>query len=90
MLVSIFVFLVIASFGVIHIYAGYIGIEYYLGGFYAIVALFLALGMQFILPIIIGSFFCVINIWGWHWSLALLFVAPFCKSIISDFIEKYT
>jgi hypothetical protein len=56
--------------------AGYEGIEHGLGSGWAIAALFVALSLRFTLPITIGAFFGAIQVWGWHWALALGFALP--------------
>ena len=64
------------AYGLIQIYAGYVGIEHHLGNGWAIAAIAAAFLLRLMLPLTIGSFFCAMNVWGWHWSLALLFAAP--------------
>jgi hypothetical protein len=38
--------------------------------------LFVAFVFRFTLPITIGSFFAAMEVFGWHWIIALLFAAP--------------
>lgn len=64
------------GYGAAQIYAGYIGIEYHLGVGWAIAAMVVTFMFRFTLPITIGSFYCALDVWNWHWSLALLFAAP--------------
>jgi Na+-transporting NADH:ubiquinone oxidoreductase subunit NqrB len=64
------------AYGLVQIYAGYIGIDYHWGSGWAIGALVACLIFRFSLPITIGSFFAARDVWDWHWSLALLFAAP--------------
>lgn len=63
-------------FGIAQLCAGYLGIEHHLGSIWAFVAIFLALGLRFTLPITIGAFFGAMDVWDWHWALAGLFAAP--------------
>ncbi len=56
--------------------AGYAGIAHGLGSSWACVAIFLALYFRFTLPISVGAFYGAMTVWGWHWSLAFLFVLP--------------
>ncbi|MBP7709846.1 MAG: hypothetical protein KA100_02105 [Rickettsiales bacterium] len=63
-------------FGVLQLYAGYIGIDYHFGSIWAFIAVTLAIVFRFTLPITIGAFFGAIDVWNWHWLLASLFVAP--------------
>lgn len=64
------------GFGIAQIYAGYIGVDYHLGGFWAIATIISAFMFRFMLPMIIGSFFGAYSVWGWHWAFALLFAVP--------------
>lgn len=66
---------VVLLYGLVQIYAGYLGIQHHLGTGWAVAALF-ALFFRFSLPITVGAFFGAMNVWGWHWLLALLFAAP--------------
>jgi hypothetical protein len=52
------------------------GINHEWGGWWAWGAVFLAIAFRFTLPLAIGAFFGATEVWGWHWALALLFVAP--------------
>lgn len=63
-------------FGIAQLCGGYLGIEHHLGSIWAFVAIFLALGLRFTLPITIGVFFGAMDVWDWHWALAGLFAAP--------------
>lgn len=67
---------VIFIFGIAQFVAGYQGIAYELGPWWAFGGLFLAFALRFTLPITIGSFFGAWHVWHWHWALALLFAAP--------------
>jgi hypothetical protein len=31
---------------------------------------------RFSIPLTFGSFLCAKDVWGWHWSLALIFALP--------------
>lgn len=64
------------GYGLLQIWAGYIGIEYHLGGGWAIGAVVIAFLLRFTLPVTIGSFFGAMDVWGWHWVGALVFAAP--------------
>jgi hypothetical protein len=68
--------IVFMGYGLLQIWAGYIGIEYHLGGGWAIGAVVVAFLLRFTLPITIGSFFGAMDVWGWHWAGALVFAAP--------------
>lgn len=64
------------GYGLLQIWAGYIGIEYHLGGGWAIGAVSVAFLLRFTLPITIGSFFGAMDVWDWHWAGALVFAEP--------------
>ena len=86
----------IFAYGLLQIYAGFLGIEYHLGVGWAITAIVATFIFRFTLPITIGSFFGAMNIWGWHWFWALLFAAPglafvalMIPGFFASFIEGY-
>jgi hypothetical protein len=56
--------------------AGYAGIEHSLGHFWAVAAVVVLIFFRISLPLTVGAFFGAMNVWGWHWALALLFAAP--------------
>ena len=64
------------GFGILQIVAGFLGIEYHLGTIWAAIAVGVAFGLRFTLPLTIGSFFGAMDVWGWHWIFAALFAAP--------------
>lgn len=64
------------AFGLLQIYAGFIGIEHELNGYWAYASLLLMFFARFTLPLTIGSFFGAWHVWHWHWALAALFAAP--------------
>ena len=67
--------LLLLAYGLIQIYAGWVGIQHHLGNGWAVAAM-VAMCFRFSLPLTIGAFFCATDIWGWHWAGALLFVCP--------------
>jgi hypothetical protein len=73
-------FLLIAAafllFSIIQLYAGFVGMQYHLGSVGAILIMIISLRFRFTLPITIGAFFCALDVWNWHWVMAILFVAP--------------
>ncbi|MFI9650858.1 hypothetical protein [Guyparkeria halopsychrophila] len=66
----------IVVYGLLQLWAGYVGIEHHLGYGWAVAAVFAAFLLRFALPITIGSFFGAMDVWGWHWAGALVFAAP--------------
>lgn len=69
-------FLAFVAYAIAQFVAGFVGIEHHLGLVWACLALVAALGLRFTLPITIGAFFGAMNVWGWHWFFAAIFVAP--------------
>lgn len=73
---QVIVFILFIVYGIAQLVAGYVGIDFHLGAFWAGVAIFAALMFRFTLPITIGAFFGAMDVWHWHWALAALFAAP--------------
>jgi len=70
------VMIVILVYGLVQIWAGFIGIDHHLGSGWAWAAIAVFFIFQFTLPVTIGSFFGAMDVWGWHWAGALAFAAP--------------
>jgi hypothetical protein len=68
--------LLFIAYGLVQVFAGYIGISEKWGTGWAIAALAGCFVFRLSLPLTIGAFFAARDIWGWHWGLALLFAAP--------------
>jgi len=68
--------IVMLSYGLAQIWAGFIGIDHHLGSGWASAAVAVAFILRFSLPITVGSFFGAMDVWGWHWAGALAFAAP--------------
>lgn len=73
--------LTLLALSLVYLAAGLAGIEHSLGAWWALGALIAAM-FRFTWPITIGAFFCAMNVWGWHWTLATLFAAPGLAFII--------
>ena len=71
--VGVIFFLII---GILQIYVGFLGVEYHLGGGWAVGVIILSFFFQIMLPLTIGTFFGALDVWGWPWYGALLFAAP--------------
>lgn len=74
------------GFGIIQIVAGYMGIEHEFGSGWAFAAIALFIFLRISLPLMIGMFFCALNVWGWHWFWALAFTAPVIIFLIPGMI----
>jgi hypothetical protein len=64
------------AFATAQIAAGYCGIAQVFGHPCAVLAVLAAVFLRFTLPITVGAFFGAMQLWGWHWSLALAFCIP--------------
>src|SRR6056300_317972 len=62
--------------GLAQMVIGYIGIEYHLGGGWAIGAVVLAIMFRFSLPLTIGTFFGAIDVLNLSWIVALIITLP--------------
>ena len=80
------IFLALIPLAIFQIRVGYLGIHYYLGGFWAGLAVFLFFGFRFSLPLAVGVFFGAWSVLGWHWGLALLLAAPALVLVIPGMI----
>jgi hypothetical protein len=63
-------------FGVVQVYAAYLGIEDALGTGWAVAALVVSFLIRSSIFIVVGAFLGAMNVWEWHWALAALFAAP--------------
>lgn len=64
------------AFALVQLYAGWLGIAHHLGDGWAYAATLALFMFRLALPFVVGSFFCAMNVWGWHWAGALLFAVP--------------
>ncbi len=74
-LVGLWIFLIL-GLGVVQIIAGYLGIQDGMGTGWAVAAIIIFFMFRFTLPITVGSFFGVMNVWEWHPIIAFLIAAP--------------
>ncbi len=79
----VFLMLVYAGFMV---YVAYLGVEFHWGVIWALVIVGSAFVLRSTLPVIVGAFFGASDVWGWHWSLALLFAFSGLIFLIPTFI----
>jgi len=63
-------------YGIALLIAGYQGIQFELGPWWASGALALAFVARITLPMVVGAFFGAWHVWHWHWGLALVFAVP--------------
>lgn len=85
---TILLILLTFAFGLSQFFAGYLGIAEHLGPIWAIVILTASLFLRFSLPITIGAFFGAMDVWGFHWGLAMLFAAPGLMFLVPGIIAS--
>jgi hypothetical protein len=62
--------------GIAQLVLGYVGIEEWLGSGWAIGALALAFFARIMLPLTVGTFLAVTNVYGYEWWIGVLIAAP--------------
>lgn len=72
-------------YGAVSIWAAYLGLDQALG-WWAILIVIGCLFFRFTLPLVVGAFLGALNVWHWHWALALLFAAPGLVFIIPSVV----
>src|SRR6478609_5759283 len=79
-----------AAYAVAQFVAAIWGLETYVG-WLAVPIIVISLYFRFSLPVTIFAFLGAKNDWGWHWLVALIFVAPglllIVPAILSSVIE---
>ena len=70
---GVVIFLIV---GLVQIYAGYLGIEYHLGGGWAIGLVIASIFFRITFPLTIGTFFGALDVLGWPWYGALVLTLP--------------
>ena len=70
------VFILIMIAGLAQLYLGYIGIEDWLGGAWALGALGLAFFLRIMFPLTIGTYLAVTNVYGYDWWIGVIVAAP--------------
>jgi len=76
------------GFGIVQLWAGWVGLDDSFGRGWAAAAVVLALFFRFTLPIVVGGFLCAKNVWEWHWFFALLFAAPGILFMVPSFFAS--
>ena len=62
--------------GLVQIFVGYLGIEYHLGGGWAIGLVIASIFFRITFPLTIGTFFGALDVLGWPWYGALILTLP--------------
>lgn len=71
--------------GLIQLYLGYIGIENWLGTWWAIGALGFAIFARIMLPLTVGTYLAITNVYGYDWWVGLIVSAPGILFLIPQF-----
>ena len=74
--------------GLLQIWLGYVGIEDWLGQGWAIGAVVSAFVIRFMLPLTIGTYLAVVNVFGYAWWVGLLVAAPGLLFIIPSMVMQ--
>lgn len=80
------IIIAILILGVVQLYLGYIGIEDWLGFGWALGALALAIFARIMLPLTIGTYFAITNVYGYDWWLGLIIAAPGILFLLPQFL----
>ena len=67
--------LAFVAYGILSLYAGWVGIEHHFGSGWATGAVVAGV-FGFTPPMCVGAFFCAKDVWGWPWLGAFVFAAP--------------
>jgi hypothetical protein len=73
--------------GVVQLYLGYVGIEDWLGGGWALGALALAFSTRIMLPLTIGTYLAMTNVYGYDWWIAAIVAAPGLLLIVPSMVN---
>lgn len=84
--------LLVVAAGLAQIALGFIGLQDWLGSLWAFGALGLAFFARIMLPLTIGTFFAVTNVYGFDWWVGILVAAPglllIAPAMVSDVLSK--
>lgn len=85
--------IVIMIAGVAQLYLGYVGIEDWLGSGWALGALALAFFARIMLPLTVGTYLAMTNVYGYEWWVAAIVAAPglllILPAMVSDTFSKF-
>ena len=78
--------------GVAQLYLGYVGIEDWLGDGWALGALALAFLARIMLPLTVGTYLAMTNVYGYDWWIAAIVAAPglllIVPAMVTDIFSK--
>lgn len=80
--------LALITYGLAWLVAGFLGLEYIVGSFWAGALIFAAVTLHLTLPVTIGAFIGALKVWEWHWAFAVLFTAPGLALIVPGILAE--
>ncbi len=87
-----FLFIGVLLAGVAQLALGYVGIEDWLGSGWALGALALAFFARIMLPLTIGTYLAMTNVYGYDWWVGAVVAAPglllIVPAMVSDVLRK--
>lgn len=83
-----FLMIVIMIAGVAQLYLGYVGIEDWLGNGWALGALALAFFARIMLPLTVGTYLAMTNVYGYEWWIAAIVAAPGLLLIVPAMVTE--
>lgn len=85
-------FILVMVAGLAQLYLGYIGIEDWLGSAWALGALGLAVFARIMLPLTIGTYLAMTNVYGFEWWVGAIVAAPglllIVPALVTDTLSK--
>jgi len=85
-------FILVMVAGLAQLYLGYIGIEDWLGSAWALGALGLAFFARIMLPLTIGTYLAMTNVYGFEWWIGAIVAAPglllSVPALVTDTLSK--
>lgn len=72
--------------GIVQLWLGYVGIEDWLGQGWAIGAIVAAFATRIMLPLSIGTYLAVVNVFGYDWWVGVLAAAPGLLFIVPSMV----
>lgn len=79
-------FLLFIAIGIVQIWLGFVGIEDWLGQGWAIGAIVVSFVFRIFLPLTIGTYIAVVNVFGYEWWVGVLAAAPGLLFVIPSMV----
>jgi hypothetical protein len=84
----VFLFPLFLIIGIFQLWLGYIGIQDWLGAGWATGALLAAIFLRLMLPLTIGTYLAVVNVFEYPWWVGVLAAAPGLIFVLPTMITK--